>query len=490
MSEVGITSFGAYVPRLRMSRAAIANSMSWLDPTLRSLGKGGKAICNWDEDSLTMAVEAARDCLNSIGKPIDLDTVALASTTTYFVDRSNATVVADALGLGPDIGTTEYGGSRRAATSALISSIGSASIGADSLVVTSENLLARPGSIQDLTYGHAAAAITVSLSDMVVARYLAHHCISHDIVDHYRSASGDIDYVLEERWVRDEGWLKAVTSAIDALLAKADIAPDQIKHTLIPAPSIKVAQQIAKRCRLPLDSVYDLLHAKIGDTGTVHPLLLLVACLETAQPGDIVLLTGFGQGCDALLFLVTDGITEHQHNKSIMKALKNGHLEENYVKYLAFSNQISVHYGMRAEHDKRTAHSVAHRKHEMISGLSGGKCSVCGTVQFPLTRSCVNPNCGSFDSQIPFSLREDAAGVKTFTEDWLAYSLAPPLTYGNIQFNSGANIMMEITDVEPGDVFVGMPVRPVFRIKDTDDRRGFRRYFWKVAPQSPIETRA
>jgi uncharacterized OB-fold protein len=42
--------------------------------------------------------------------------------------------------------------------------------------------------------------------------------------------------------------------------------------------------------------------------------------------------------------------------------------------------------------------------------------------------------------------------------------------------------MLDIADVEPGDVDAGMPVRMAFRVKDRDERRGFTRYFWKAVP--------
>ena len=72
--------------------------------------------------------------------------------------------------------------------------------------------------------------------------------------------------------------------------------------------------------------------------------------------------------------------------------------------------------------------------------------------------------------------------VRSFTEDWLAYTPRPPLVFGNVGFENGANVLMEFTDVEPGELDVGLPVRLTFRIKDMDERRGFRRYFWKPAP--------
>ena len=60
---IGITSYGAYIPRLRLSRAAIVQNMGWFAPAIMAVAQGERAMCNWDEDTLTMAVAAARDCL-------------------------------------------------------------------------------------------------------------------------------------------------------------------------------------------------------------------------------------------------------------------------------------------------------------------------------------------------------------------------------------------------------------------------------------------
>ena len=451
------------------------------------MGKGEKAICNWDEDTLTMAVEAASNCL-AAGFSGKVDTISLASTTAVFTDRSNATVIAEALELGEAIVAAEFSGSRRAGTTALILSVGSAAIGAETLVVASDRRSAKPGSPQELAYGHGAAAITIGAGEKVIARCVAHHSIARDLVDQFRQSGVEEDYGLEERWVRDEGWLKIVPSAIEAVLAKAQVRSSQIQHTIIPSPSRNIAEAVARSCGLPGDSVVDALNLVVGDTGAAHPLLMLALCLERAKVGDIILLTSFGQGCDAILLQVTNSILNYRQKRGPIGLHKNRRLEENYVKYLSFAGQLSAHSGMRAEHDKRTAHTVAYRKHEMISGLNGGKCSACGTVQFPRTRGCVNPQCRQFNTQEPYSLRGSPAAIKTFTEDWLAFSPCPPLFYGNIQFTNGANIMMELTDVDPGQIAVGMPVRLLFRIKDTDDRRGFRRYFWKAAPIAAAET--
>ena len=137
---------------------------------------------------------------------------------------------------------------------------------------------------------------------------------------------------------------------------------------------------------------------------------------------------------------------------------------------------------MRAEVDRKTALSVLHRKNDMLMGLVGGKCRICGTAQFPRTRVCVSPNCHAVDSQEPHSFAESEGTVLSWSADFLTYSISPPNHYGMITFADGGRLMADITDVEQGQIDSGMKVRMAFRIKDVDEKRGFRRYFWKAVP--------
>ena len=58
----------------------------------------------------------------------------------------------------------------------------------------------------------------------------------------------------------------------------------------------------------------------------------------------------------------------------------------------------------------------------------------------------------------------------------------PPQHFGMVVFEEGGRLMADFTDVDPGEVAVGMPMRMMFRVKDRDDRRGFTQYFWKATP--------
>ncbi len=80
---IGITSYGAYIPRLRLDRSAIYQSMGWFAPALIAVAQGERSMCNWDEDSVTMAVAASQDCISGKDKTL-IDGVYMASTTKLF----------------------------------------------------------------------------------------------------------------------------------------------------------------------------------------------------------------------------------------------------------------------------------------------------------------------------------------------------------------------------------------------------------------------
>jgi uncharacterized OB-fold protein len=124
----------------------------------------------------------------------------------------------------------------------------------------------------------------------------------------------------------------------------------------------------------------------------------------------------------------------------------------------------------------------------MLTGLAGGRCTQCGTQQFPRTDICVNPQCRATGTQEPHPFREEPASVLTWSADYLSYCPAPPAHYGMITFANGGRFMTDFTDVDPGDVEVGVDVRMVFRVKSVDNIRGFVRYFWKAVPLRPVET--
>ncbi len=476
----GIVSCGLYVPQWRLERARIADALAWLGPPSAAPLSGARAVCNWDEDALTMAVEAGRRCMAAAQRAPAALTVA--STTLPFADRSNATLVAEALDLPDSTRTADRSGSLRAGTTALAEAAQSAN-DAPTLLVASDARMARPGSGAEMEYGAGAVALLVARDARAsgcepIATLTASAHVSADFVDHYRMSGEAFDYTLEERWARDEGMAKLVPAAVARALALADTAPASVDHFAMPGPP-GASRRVAQAAGLGHARMHSGLREECGEMGVAQPLLLLLAMLAAAAPGERLLLIGFGQGVDALLLTAGDGAAARAQ-RELTQALERRRPEPHYTRYLAHRGLLAPDFGMRAERDQRTAHSVAWRKHRELTAFIGGRCAACGAVQFPKSRVCVNPECRRTDTQTGHRLADTAGRVRSFTEDWQAYSPHPPCVYGNIGLEAGGNLLMELTDVEPGELSVGAEVRFVFRIKDIDRQRAYRRYFWKA----------
>lgn len=476
----GITAFGGYIPRYRLKREAMVAANAWANPALRAYAKAERSMCNWDEDSITMAVEAARGCLAGRSRE-GIASVVLASTTLPFTDRQNAGVVSTALALPEEISTMDVTSSQRAGTSAMVNGLAALGDGGETLLVASENRRTKGGSVQEMMYGDGAVAFTLGKKG-VIAELKAHHAVAVDFVDHYRGATREFDYNWEERWIRDEGYMKIVPRALEGLLAKAGLKGSDISHFILPCVIRNVAANIAKKFEVPEGAVRDNLHAACGETGAAHPLVMLAHALEAAKPGDKLVVLGFGQGCDALLFQATPALAKYHPAAGIAANLEQKREENNYNKFMAFNDLVMTEKGMRAETDNQTALTALYRKRDMLTALLGGRCTKCGTPQYPKSNICVNPECNAFHTQEDYPFADLPCKVITWSADYLTYSVDPPTHYGMVQFEPGGRFMANFTDVEPGTVDTGMEMRMMFRIKEFDNQRGFRKYFWKAAP--------
>jgi len=232
MADTGIHGFGAYVPITRLQRSAIHAANGWFAGGLKGLAKGEKAVTGWDEDSITMAVEAARDLYDDA--PRQPDSITLASTTHVFADRQNAGVVKEALNLADATGALDVGGSQRAATSSLIAALDAAAAGKTTLHLAAERAIPTPASEREMLAGDAASALLVG-PGAGIARLITSHSVTQDFVDHFREAGEDANYDWEARWVRDEGFGKIAVPALKDALAKAGIEGSKVSCLLPPS---------------------------------------------------------------------------------------------------------------------------------------------------------------------------------------------------------------------------------------------------------------
>jgi len=479
---VGITSYGAYIPRLRLNRSAIYQNMGWFAPATIAVAQGERSMCNWDEDSITMAVAAARDCIQGMDKNT-IEGVYMASTTMPFADRQNAGIVSTALNLKEEILTSDFTASQKIGSTALISALESVKSKERNniLVTAADKRETRSAYFYEMWFGDGAASLMAGDTD-VIAEYKGSYSVSCDFVDHYRGSDQKFDYVWEERWQRDEGYGKIIPKAIKGLMEKLDITMDDVDKLVYPCFFKRDHKAIARKLGAAPEKLVDNMHEKCGETGAAHCILMLVAALEQARPGDGIIMAGFGQGCNALYFKVTENIKNLAPRQGFQGSIENKLTTDNYLKFLKFRDLIKTEMGIRAEAPTQTAMTTLWRKRKMILGLVGGRCDSCGTAQFPKTKVCVNPDCGAVNSQQDYEFADINAKIKTFTSDLLAVSIDPPHKYGMVQFEHGGRMMADFTDCEADDLKVGLPMQMVFRLKGKDKLRGFVNYFWKAMP--------
>ena len=477
----GITSYGAYIPWYRMNRKLIFDQMGWFNPATAGAARGEKAVANYDEDTITMAVSAAIDCLTGRSRD-SVDALYLASTSLPFAERQNAVIVSEALDCVSGIRTADFSGSLKSGTTALLSGLDMAKDGGSVMVCAGENRVGKPGSSQEHTFGDGAASLLVG-NEGVIAEFKGAYSVSHDFIDYRRTTQERFSHGWEERWIRDEGYSKIIKEAALGLIRKYDLKMSDFAKVIIACPVAAAVKGLVKDLGAEPEQIQDSLLANVGDTGTAMPLMMLVAALENAKPGDKILVLSYGNGSDALFFEVTDEIEKVQKDRKGI----GGHLAERsdltiYGKYLVFRNLIPLEVGIRGEEISPTAMSVLHREGRGISALVGSRCKVCGTPQYPKQRICVNPECKAVDEMEDYSFSDKIGTLTSYTGDNLSFSWDPPQIYGLIDFEEGGRLFLDLTDCSLDSVKVGMPVLMSFRKKYSDPQRGYYGYFWKAVP--------
>lgn len=470
MRDRFIAGVGAYAPLLRMNRAAAAKALKFSG--LGGRASGFRAVAGWDEDALTLAVEASRAIA---GTP---QSVIFASTSSPFIERSHATLLVDALALDPQIRTNDVSGSRRCAVSALLDAL----LGrGDTLVVAGEKRSANAGAPQHLAEGDGGAAALVS--DRGSAKLIGYASVSHDLVDVYASREHPEPYAYEERFVREASVGRVIVPALKAACATAGVTPDRIAYAAVHEPLAGCWRDIARATGVTAPNLTGDLTQSVGDLGAAHALFAFALACAKAKPGDLVLLAGFGSGCDAMIFQTTGAMPGA--NEAVAM-LRGGVAIDDYVRFLSLTGAVDLDWGVRSEFEQKAQATVLERYGRDMIGFIGGRDSK-GNVQFPKSRIPVRPDASGPEPMEDVRLADEAAKIVSVTADRLNFTPDPPFWFGLVQFENGARVMMEFTDGDVNGFAVGDQVRPRLRIKSRDTRRGFRTYFWKAAPvQRPL----
>ena len=467
----GITSIGAYIPQYRLPRKAFSEAWG------SGGGLGERSVANHDEDTLTMAVNAAVDALGANGRD-QIDAVHFASTTAPYREKQSATVVATAADLGTDIRAVDFAGSLRAGTSALLAAFDAVNAGSASnvLVVAADDRWGYPKSDHESTFGDAAAAVVVSKGAAAV-EVVAQASIANEITDVWRRASDDFVRTWEDRFVIQHGYDSTTKQAIRAVLDKAGLQPADITKAVVYGPETRSHQALIRGAGFdPGAQAQDNLIATVGNTGAAHALLMLVAALEEAKAGDKILLASYGEGADALVLEVKK---KPKKGRAVSGHLAIKRTLPSYERYLAYRGIVGVTPEAPLRVEPYAASTVAWRTRSQTLRFHGSKCNQCGTLHHPIQRICYN--CQSKDDYTEVRLYDKPGTVFTFTRDNLAGGLEPPTVNCVVESDEGnARISCIMTDNEPLEGKVGARVEFTFR--KIHEAGNYHNYYWKCRP--------
>ncbi len=467
----GIASYGAYIPMTRLPLALIHG---------RSATDGGpeKAVAYYDEDSVTMAVAAAVDCLAGFERA-EVDAVMFASTTYPMREKQGAVVIATALGLRPDVETADFTGSLRAGTDALKAALRTVAAGAagSALVVIGDCRMAAPRGAMEANLGDAAVAFLVSAAKPI-ATLDAASAIANEMQDVWRSDSDDFVHSWEDRFVVQEGYLPSIQAAVKGLLEKTGSTIDDYSKLAVYAHDARSHATVVRKLGALPERVQETLFGRVGNTGAAFAPLLLSAALQSAVAGDRILVAGYGDGAEALGFTVTSEVERLAARLGVAGHLDRRRSLRSYESYLRSRGLDKKEW--QAGTGPGLAATIRMRERDADIGLLGAACEKCGQVHFPRPRVCYK--CHARDQWKPYRLSDKSGEVLAYTFDYFFPTPEPP-TIMTVTDVDGCRLHLQLADVAPDQVRLELPVRFMFR--KIHEAGGKANYFWKAVPTEP-----
>ncbi len=471
----GIISYGAYVPHRRLDRSTIAVVAG------TGGGKGTRTVASYDEDTTTLGVEAARRALRATtARP---GALWFSTVTPAYTDKTNATAVHAALRLPGDVIAADFGGAVRSGIAATRAALAG---GPAALVVTADIRTGLPGSADEAAGGDAASALLIGdeTDGPVIAELLGSGTATDEFLDRWRTPGDDRSKQWEEKFGEGKYLALGQTALRDAL-KDAGIEADRVDALIVAGTHGRANKAVAKKSGIAGDKVVDDLSATLGNPGAAQAGLVLAATLDTARPGQVIVVLSLADGADALVFKTTDAIESFTPDSPVAEQAAAG-APVPYGKFLAWRGHLSPEPPRRPEPARPSA-SAAGRSEDWKFGFVGAKDRASGAIHLPPSR--VSMNGGAIDDMEPIPMADVQGTVATYTIDKLVYSPSPPVVFAIVDFDGGGRAPIELTDVDPKAVAIGDRIEMSFRKLFTAD--GIHNYFWKgrpvpgAAPASP-----
>ncbi len=471
----GIHSYGVYIPVWRISRDEIARSVG------SASMRGERAVAFWDEDSLTMGVEAGLDCLRGIDRN-EIDALYFASVSAPYREKQTSSLIASVLGLRRDVFTSDFAGSLRSGTLAVKAAVDGVMAGTlrKALVIASDCRAAMPRSDAEQAYGDGAVAFLIGDDGGSLGVVKGFSTVIDPIPGPWRREEDRYNLVFDLRIDTRYGILKNIPEAVRSLLSGLGVEAGDISKFALYGPDARTHNALAGQ--LKIDAKTQLQHSLLGEvgaTGSAHCLLLLAAAIDQAGAGDRIVCASCGEGSDAFMVRVAGSPAVQAAGRSGVALVGSKRLVPTYGRFLTYKKEIEVGW----PEWERSSVAKYWRDEDWLLPLRGMKCRKCGTLQYPVRRVCTM--CREKDDYDLQDLAHSGT-VYTFTHDYLLGPGNRPADGINaatrvlIELDDGCRIWLEMTDHDTDEISVGIPVELTFRL--LHEKSDYRFYGWKARP--------
>jgi hydroxymethylglutaryl-CoA synthase len=345
--SVGIVSYGVYIPRYRIKVEEIAkvwgaNANSIID----GLMVYEKSVPDMDEDTITIAVEAARHAINRAGiNPEKIEAIYTGSESHPYAVKPSSTVVAEAVGATPDLTLADFEFACKAGTAAIQTCMGM--VDSDmielGMAIGSDVSQGAPGDALEYTAAAGGVAYIIGKKNLI-ANIESTYSFTTDTPDFWRREG--MPYPEHGgRFTGEPGYFKHVTSAAQGLMKRMGTKPSDYDYAVFHQPNGKFPTRVAKMLGFTNEQIKPgLVVPRLGNTYSGSCMMGLAATLDIAKPEDRIFMTSFGSGAgsDAFSFEVTDKIEEIRNGAPGVEKLLANPVYINYATYARHKGKIKL----------------------------------------------------------------------------------------------------------------------------------------------------
>jgi hydroxymethylglutaryl-CoA synthase len=314
---VGIVGYGTHIPRYRIKVEEIAKVWGADAPSFKKgLGLNEKSVPAPDEDCATLSVNAARNALRRAGiDPEQIGAVYVGSESHPYAVKPTGTIVSDAIGACPYVHTADLEFACKAGTEGMFIALHLVKAGAMpyALAIGADTSQGAPGDALEYSAAAGAAAYVMGKENLI-AELLETGCYMTDTPDFWRRENA---HYPEHggRFTGEPAYFKHTKGSLEAILAKANMKPEDFNYVIFHQPNGKFPVTVAKKLGFTEEQYkFGLLTPRLGNTYSGSSPVGLAATLDEAKPGELILLVSYGSGAgsDSFIFRTTERLLEVQ----------------------------------------------------------------------------------------------------------------------------------------------------------------------------------